>query len=116
MKQLVQLRENKDVFQKHKVNVIVVFREEKEGQEGLKKVVKATKADFILALDLNAQHTGRYSPGERVHDSYIIDSSRVIRVILPGKRYDRASIEEFEKALARLRKRDRDAGSAERSQ
>ena len=45
MKQLVQLRENKDVLEKHNANVIVVFREEKEGQAGLKKVVKATKAD-----------------------------------------------------------------------
>ncbi len=100
MAQLVQLQENvSDLAKKHNANVLVVFREESEGQEGLKKVVEQTKTEFTLALDTNAKETKRYSPGKMIHDSYIIDSEGVIRVILAGSRYDRAQPDEFAKAL-----------------
>lgn len=100
MAQLVQLQESKDdLFDKHNAKVLVIFREESEGQEGLKKVIAKTNTEFTLALDLNAEATNRYSPGKMVHDSYIIDSDGVIRAILAGKRYDRAQSGEFAKAL-----------------
>ncbi len=100
MAQLVQLQENvSDQIKQHNANVLVVFREESEGQEGLKKVVEQTKTEFTLALDTNAEATQRYSPGKMVHDSYIIDSEGVIRAILAGTRYDRAQPDEFAKAL-----------------
>ncbi len=100
MAQLVQLQENVgDLIKKHNTNVLVVFREESEGQEGLKKVVEQTKTEFMLALDTNAEETKRYSPGKMDHDSYIIDSEGVIRAILAGTRYDRAQPDEFAKAL-----------------
>ncbi len=100
MAQLVQLQESvSDLIKKHNANVLVVFREESEGQEGLKKVVEQTKTEFTLALDSNAEETKRYSPGKMVHDSYIIDSEGVIRAILAGARYDRAQSHEFAEAL-----------------
>ncbi len=100
MAQLVQLQENVgDLFKKHNANVLVVFREESEGQGGLTKVVDQTKTEFTLALDTNAEQTKQYSPGDMVHDSYIIDSAGMIRAILAGKRYDRAQADEFAKAL-----------------
>ncbi len=100
MAQLVQLQENVgDLIKKHNTNVLVVFREESEGQEGLEKVVEQTKTEFMLALDTNAEETKRYSPGKMDHDSYIIDSEGVIRAILDGTRYDRAQPDEFAKAL-----------------
>ena len=100
MAQLVQLQENLGALvKKHNANVLVVFREESEGQEGLKKVLEQTKTEFTLALDSNAEETKRYSPGKMVHDSYIIDSEGVIRAILAGTRYDRAQSDEFARAL-----------------
>jgi hypothetical protein len=96
MAQLVQLRDElTESLAKHNANVLVVFREEAEGQEGLKKVVENTKTTFTLALDTPAQQTSRYSPGKRNHDSYIIDPNGVIRSVLEGTRYDRALADEF---------------------
>ena len=100
----MQLQENlNDLIEEHNANVIVVFREETEGQDGLQKVVEQTKTTFTLALDTDAAQTSRYSPGNRVHDSYIIDSTGVMRAILPGKRYDRAQADQFAKALNELK-------------
>lgn len=105
MKQLGQLQENMgDLFDRHNINVLVIFREESEGQEGLKKVVENTKTTFTLALDENAEQTKRYSVGERVHDSYIISSDGRIRAILNGTRYDRAEAEEFRKVFDNLKR------------
>ena len=103
MKQLVQLQEKVgDFFAKQKAIVLVIFREESEGQAGLEKVVENTKTTFTLALDQNAERTKQYSSGKQVHDSYIIDSDGIIRVILNGTRYDRAQAAEFENALMNL--------------
>ena len=103
MAQLVQLQENLgDLLKEHNANVVVVFREESEGQDGLRKVVEQTKTEFTLALDSNAERTKRYSPGDRIHDSYVIDSAGMIRAILAGKRHDRAQADEFAKALSDL--------------
>ena len=96
----MRLRENLgDLIEKHNANVLVVFREESEGQEGLRKVAEQTKTVFTLALDTDAKETKRYSPGKMVHDSYIVDSEGVIRAILAGARYDRAQSHEFAEAL-----------------
>ncbi len=103
MQQLVQLQEQAgDLLKKHKATVLVIFREETEGQEGLERVVERTKTDFKLALDLDAEQTRRYSPGRRVHDSYLIDSQGIVRAVLNGTRYDRAKADEFIKALNEL--------------
>ena len=103
MAQLVQLQtEVGDLFEEHRANVIVVFREESEGQDGLNKVVAKTGTRFTLALDTDAKQTKRYSPGNQVHDSYVIDSKGVIRAILKGSRYDRAQADEFAVALKQL--------------
>ena len=100
MEQLVQLQGDLgDLIEKCNVSVLVVFREESEGQEGLRKVAEQTKTEFTLALDTDAEETKRYSPGKMVHDSYIIDSEGVIRAILAGKRYDRARSNGFAEAL-----------------
>ena len=103
MKQLVQLQERLGVLiENQNVNVLVVFREESEDQEGLEKVAKLIKSEYTLALDMNAQQTKRYSPGEMIHDSYIIDNKGEIRAILAGTRHDRAQSHEFAEALRDL--------------
>lgn len=103
MQQLGELHKNAgELLKKHQANVVVVFREEAEGQEGLKRVVASTKTQFTLALDTPADKTKRYSPGEQVHDSYVIDADGIIRGIIAGKRYDRATSEEFAEILESL--------------
>lgn len=85
MSQLVELRNNsKKDFEKHNVEVIAIFREEKEGQTGLKKIQKRAKTEFTLALDLDKKKTGRYSPKRRTFDNYVIDKSGKIIAIIDG--------------------------------
>ena len=43
MKQLVQLQENANKFAELNTELIFVFREEKEGVDGLKKIQQRTK-------------------------------------------------------------------------
>lgn len=103
MAQLVQLQtELGDLFEERDVNVLVIFREESDGQDGLEKVFAQTETPFTLALDTDAVNTKIYSPGHRVHDSYLIDGGGVVRAILKGTRYDRAQAEEFANALREL--------------
>lgn len=105
MAQLVQLQDElTEALEKHNANVLVIFREETEGQEGLKKVIEKTKTTFTLALDTPAEQTSSYSPGEKNHDSYIIDTDGVIRSVLDGERYDRAQAEEFVSTLEAISK------------
>ena len=105
MKQLVQLRDElSETMKKCKANVMVIFREEESGQEGLKKVVEKTKVNFLLALDTPVKETSSYSPGERIHDSYIIDKSGIIKSILKGTRYERAKALEFKVELEKIAK------------
>ncbi len=108
MAQLVQLQnELSEDLRSHHANVLVIFREEREGQEGLKKVINKTGTTFSLALDTPATQTARYSPGRQVHDSYIIDAEGVIQSILPGTRYNRAQAKDFKAALNKIAERAR---------
>ncbi len=103
MVQLVQLQKNASTeFEAHDIKVLVVFREEKDGQKGLQKVVAATSTKFDLALDPGATETTLYSPGKQDHGSYIIGSTGVILAILEGTTSDRAQPEEFIAALDEL--------------
>lgn len=109
MKQLVQLQtELQDLLKENDGQVLVVFREEAEGQDGLRRVVDQTGTDFTLSLDDNAEATADYSRGRMVHDSYVIRADGILHAILPGKRYDRAQASEFAAAL-----RSMNAGGAE---
>ena len=83
---------------------MVIFREEESGQEGLEKVVEKTKVNFLLALDTPVKETSSYSPGERIHDSYIIDKNGIIKSILKGTRYERAKASEFKVELEKIAK------------
>ena len=106
MKQLVQLQtELGDLLKEHEVQVLVVFREESDGQEGLRKVVEQTATDFTLTLDENAEATGPYSSGNKVHDSYVVGADGMLHAILPGKRYDRAQASEFAATLSSIEAR-----------
>ena len=51
MKQLVELQENLgEQIKQHDASVLVIFREESKGQEGLQKVVEQTETDIFYWL------------------------------------------------------------------
>lgn len=100
MRQLGELRDNaKETFRKHGVEVIAVFREEKEGKQGLEKIRKRAGDGFTLALDLNAKKTSRYSPGRMKFDSYIIGKDGRIIGIIDGSLRVRAQSDQIAKIL-----------------
>lgn len=72
MRQLVELTKHAEKFEKMNVEVIAVFREEKEGVAGLEKIKAKTKTPFTLCLDTGAKQTAAYSPGRMEFDNYII--------------------------------------------
>lgn len=91
MKQLVELQKQHAQFEKLDAEVMVVYREEKSGVEGLRKIRDASKTTFTLALDLNKASSGAWSPGKSEFQNYVIDRKGIVRRILPGTKTDRAS-------------------------
>ena len=99
MKQLVELGKNKEAFAEAGADVIAVFREEKQGEAGLKKILAKTKTTFSLALDNGNKQTGRYSTGRREFTGYVIDASGVITSVFEGNLRNRAKSAELIEAV-----------------
>jgi len=78
MKQLVQLRDAYAKLKQLDTEIIGVFREEKQGREGLTKIRNSTKVKFALVEDLKAEKTGQYS---RFYN-YVIDKQGVVQAIV----------------------------------
>ena len=95
MNQLVELGKNKDAFAAAGADVIAVFREEKEGEAGLKKIVAKTETTFNLALDSGKEQTGRYSTGRREFTGYVINSKGIIANVFQGDLRNRAKAAEL---------------------
>ena len=72
------------------VEVVAVFREEKEGLAGLKKIEAVTKVPFTLALDTPPTATKAYSNGRKEFANYVVDKDGVIRGIIDGSVKNRA--------------------------
>lgn len=102
MRQLVELGKNKEAFAEAGADVIAVFREEKEGEAGLKKIVARTKTTFELALDGGNKQTSRYSTGRREFTGYVINTDGVITNVFEGDLRNRATSAELIKALKAL--------------
>lgn len=99
MRQLVELQKNKQQFKELNAEVIIVFREEKEGVDGLKKIKTRTKTDFTLAVDLNKKSSAAYSPDRMTFTNYVIDNKGMIRDVIPGNLRTRATSERLLKTL-----------------
>ena len=83
MKQLGELQKNgAQQFKELGVEVVAVFREEREGIAGLKKIKNRTKVNFTLALDTPANATKAYSNGRKEFDNYLVDGTGVIRGVI----------------------------------
>jgi len=67
--------------------IVAVFRENKEGVEGLKKVRQASKAEFLLLDDPEKQQTQAYSP--EGFAAYVVDTQGIIRGVFDGTKTGR---------------------------
>ena len=97
MGQLKDLSNHYEDISKAGGEVIVVFREEREGVEGLIKSQKTANAEFPLLLDLGAKETADYSTTG--FTTYIIGKDGTVETILAGKKTKRPSAEAILEAV-----------------
>ncbi len=95
------MQKNIDAFKKYKTEVISVFREEKEGVAGLKKMRKATGAEFHIWDDTKGKSSKAYSQGGKFN-TYVIDEEGVIRAVLEGTKTRRPPAAAVLKEVAKL--------------
>lgn len=86
MAQLVQLKKLEPEFAKLDCKLVTVFREEKDGVEGLKKAVDKTGFSPIL-LDTPVTATAAYQ--HENYATYLIDKKGVIRAVFDGTKKER---------------------------
>lgn len=101
MGQLKQMAKSYEDIEATGTEVIVVFREERDGQDGLKKSQKASSATFPLVLDLGKKKTAQYSSDG--YSTYIIDQSGKIAAIHTGTKAKRPKPESILKSLKSLK-------------
>ena len=100
MRQLGELKKNgAQQFKEMGVEVVAVFREERQGIAGLKKIKNRTKVDFTLALDTPATATKAYSNGRGEFDNYLVDGNGVIQGVIDGSLRTRAQSEQLVKLI-----------------
>ncbi len=102
MRQLVQLHGHADEFKQLNCELVFIFREEREGIEGLQKIREKHGTDFRFGVDLNNKVTTAYSPEPMTFDNYVIDSEGIVRGIVAGTKTDRATAEELMKILKQI--------------
>ncbi len=102
MEQLVQLRKNYEGFSEAGAEVLVVFREEQGGIEGLKKAEKTSGGKFPLLLDDGGAKTKVYSKSG--YDTYIIGKDGKVAAKLEGSKTKRANTEQLLETLKKLAK------------
>ncbi|MGY8767751.1 MAG: peroxiredoxin family protein [Pirellulales bacterium] len=99
MGQLADLSKNYDAIKKQDAEVLVVFREEREGPAGLKKSTRVSGGKFPLLLDLNKKTTAAYSTTG--FTTYIIGKDGNVKKILAGTKPKRPKTEAILKALGK---------------
>jgi peroxiredoxin len=97
MGQLKDLTKNYAAIQKKDAEILVVFREERDGSEGLKKSQSNSGAKFPLLLDLDKKNTADYSTTG--FTTYVIGKDGNIAAILAGTKPKRPQAEEILKAI-----------------
>lgn len=102
MRQLVQLNKHSESFKALNAELVFVFREEREGVEGLKKIRERTKTDYTLAVDLNKKSSAAYSGKRMTFDNFVIDGKGSVRAIVPGTLRERATAEQLLKTLKEI--------------
>lgn len=92
IKQLVQLQKSSADFKKLNTEVVVVFREERDGLKGLKTTQTKTKLTTLL-LDTPTKITSDWS--KDTFATYLIDSNRIIKAVMNGTKKKRPSSTEI---------------------
>ncbi len=100
---MVELNKQKETFDKLNTEIIVVFREENKGVEGLQLTKEKTKSEFTMALDRGKKATPRYSPGRRKFDNYVVGPDGKIVAIIEGSLAKRAKSEKLIEILKELK-------------
>jgi hypothetical protein len=91
MRQLVELKRNAaEKFQEQGVEVVAVFREEKSGIDGLKKIKEKSSVEFTLGIDTPVNATVAYSPGKMKFHNYVVDKNGVVQGVIDGSLKSRA--------------------------
>jgi len=99
MKQLVELQSHAGKFKQLGAEVVFVYREEREGLEGLQKIKEKFDPPYRLALDFEKKSSRAYSPEAKTFDNYVIDSSGTVRGVVGGTVTSRAKAEQLLKIL-----------------
>jgi len=97
MKQVSELQKNYDDIKEEGAELLTIFREESEGEEGLKQIRKTTGAKFPFALDLNSEKTKVYST--EGFDTYVINKEGKIAAVIDGTKKDRPMSKQIIQAL-----------------
>ena len=97
MGQLGDLSKNYEQIKKQDAEILVVFREERDGTEGLKKSQTSSKATFPLLLDLGNKQTPDYSTTG--FTTYLIGKDGKIKSILAGTKPKRPKTKAVLEAL-----------------
>lgn len=105
LKQLLELRRNAEKLKAANVRVVVVFREEDKGIDGLKLMKKRAKVDFTFAIDNGKQQTAAYSPGDKEYSTYVINPSGRIQGYIKGDIRNRAKSQRILDTIAGLESR-----------
>lgn len=100
MGQLKQIAKSYAKIKEKDAEVLVVFREERDGAAGLKKSQQTSSAKFPLLLDYRSKATPRYS--SEGYTTYVINKEGEITAVIAGTKAKRASPETILKALDEL--------------
>jgi len=87
-------------FKQAGAEVVAVFREDSARIDGLKKVREATKAEFPLLTDYEAQKTKPYS--SEGYAAYVVDRMGIVRAIVPGTKAGRPDVDKLLEAVKML--------------
>ena len=102
MKQLVELQKHAEDFKTLNTEVVVVFREESEGVEGLKKIKAKTRSTFTLAVDKDKKSTTGYSSKKMTFDNFVVDKTGKINAVIDGTLRTRATAQQLLKTLEEI--------------
>ena len=102
LKQLLELKRNVAKLESANARVVVVFREEAKGFDGLKIIKNRAKVDFTFALDNDKLQTAAYSPGDKEYSTYVIGKSGRIEGIIKGDTKNRAKSQRILDTIAGL--------------
>lgn len=102
LKQLLELKRNVAKLESADARVVIVFREEAKGIDGLKIIKDRAKVDFTFALDNDKLQTAAYSQGDKEYSTYVIGKNGRIKGVIKGDTKNRAKSQRILDTIAGL--------------